>query len=54
MRVLWQYVEPSYAMRLIEDRPEGVGYLLKERVFDIATGLRPHPLDRRREPDHPR
>jgi DNA-binding NarL/FixJ family response regulator len=34
--VLSQYVEPSYAMRLIEDRPEGVGYLLKERVFDVA------------------
>jgi DNA-binding NarL/FixJ family response regulator len=35
--VLSQYVEPSYAMRLIEDRPERVGYLLKERVFDIAS-----------------
>ncbi len=35
--VLSQYVEPSYAMRLIEDRPEGVGYLLKDRVFDIAV-----------------
>jgi len=30
--VLSQYIEPSYALRLIEDRPEGVGYLLKERV----------------------
>jgi serine/threonine-protein kinase len=35
--VLSQYVEPSYAMRLVEDHPERVGYLLKERVFDIAT-----------------
>jgi DNA-binding NarL/FixJ family response regulator len=35
--VLSQYVEPSYAMRLIEDQPGRVGYLLKERVFDIAT-----------------
>jgi DNA-binding NarL/FixJ family response regulator len=35
--VLSQYVEPSYALRLIEDQPRGVGYLLKERVFDIAT-----------------
>lgn len=35
--VLSQYVEPSYAMRLIEDHPERAGYLLKERVFDIAT-----------------
>jgi DNA-binding NarL/FixJ family response regulator len=34
--VLSQYVEPSYAMRLIEEHPEGVGYLLKERVFDVA------------------
>jgi DNA-binding NarL/FixJ family response regulator len=34
--VLSQYVEPGYAMRLIEDHPEGVGYLLKERVFDVA------------------
>jgi DNA-binding NarL/FixJ family response regulator len=34
--VLSQYVEPSYAMRLIEEHSEGVGYLLKERVFDIA------------------
>ena len=35
--VLSQYVESSYAMRLIEDHPERVGYLLKERVFHIAT-----------------
>jgi DNA-binding NarL/FixJ family response regulator len=35
--VLSSYVEPSYALRLIEDHPGGVGYLLKERVFDIAT-----------------
>lgn len=34
--VLSQYVEPSYAMRLIQDHPERVGYLLKERVFDIT------------------
>ena len=34
--VLSQYVEPTYAMRLIEDHPERVGYLLKERVFDAA------------------
>ncbi|HET6877395.1 MAG TPA: response regulator transcription factor [Jatrophihabitans sp.] len=32
--VLSQYVEPSYAMRLIDEHPGGVGYLLKERVFD--------------------
>jgi DNA-binding NarL/FixJ family response regulator len=34
--VLSQYVEPAYAMRLIEEHPERVGYLLKERVFDVA------------------
>ena len=34
--ILSQYVEPSYAMRLIEQHPERVGYLLKERVFDGA------------------
>jgi DNA-binding NarL/FixJ family response regulator len=35
--VLSQYVEPAYAMRLLEEHPERVGYLLKERVFDIAV-----------------
>lgn len=35
--VLSQYVEPSYALRLLEDHTEGVGYLLKERVFDGAV-----------------
>ena len=34
--VLSQYVEPSYAIGVIEDHPERVGYLLKERVFDVA------------------
>jgi DNA-binding NarL/FixJ family response regulator len=34
--VLSQYVEPSYAIRLLEEHPERVGYLLKERVFDVA------------------
>lgn len=31
--VLSQYLEPAYAMRLIAEHPEKVGYLLKERVF---------------------
>jgi len=35
--VLSEYVEPAYAMRLLQEHPERVGYLLKERVFDIAT-----------------
>jgi DNA-binding NarL/FixJ family response regulator len=37
--VLSQYVEPSYALRLIAEHPEGAGYLLKERVFDGAVLL---------------
>jgi DNA-binding NarL/FixJ family response regulator len=35
--VLSQYIEPSYALRLLEEHPERVGYLLKERVFDGAV-----------------
>jgi DNA-binding NarL/FixJ family response regulator len=33
--VLSQYYEESYALDLIGDRAEGVGYLLKERVGDV-------------------
>lgn len=35
--VLSQYVEPAYALRLLQERPERVGYLLKERVFDVVV-----------------
>jgi DNA-binding NarL/FixJ family response regulator len=35
--VLSQYIEPSYALRLLEEHPERVGYLLKERIFDGAV-----------------
>ncbi len=35
--ILSQYVEPEYATSLLADYPEGVGYLLKERVFDPAV-----------------
>jgi serine/threonine-protein kinase len=35
--VLSQYLEPSYAMRLLETHPEQVGYLLKERVFSASV-----------------
>jgi DNA-binding NarL/FixJ family response regulator len=35
--VLSQYLEARYAMRLLEQHPERVGYLLKERVSDIAV-----------------
>jgi DNA-binding NarL/FixJ family response regulator len=33
--VLSQYYEERYAIDLIGERPEGVGYLLKERVGDV-------------------
>src|SRR3954469_7364026 len=33
--VLSMYYEEDYALDLIGDRPEGVGYLLKERVGDV-------------------
>jgi DNA-binding NarL/FixJ family response regulator len=34
--VLSQYVEAAYAMELLAESAEGVGYLLKDRVSDIA------------------
>ena len=34
--VLSQYVEPAYAMELLEDSAEGVGYLLKDRITEIG------------------
>jgi len=35
--VLSQYLESRYATRLLEHHPQAVGYLLKERVSDIAV-----------------
>ena len=35
--VLSQFYEESYALNLIGDRAEGVGYLLKERVGDVSA-----------------
>ncbi|RZU76889.1 DNA-binding NarL/FixJ family response regulator [Micromonospora kangleipakensis] len=35
--VLSQYVAPRYASRLLADQPAGLGYLLKERVSDVAV-----------------
>jgi DNA-binding NarL/FixJ family response regulator len=35
--VLSQFCDPAYALALIGDHPEGVGYLLKERVGDVAV-----------------
>jgi len=37
--VLSQFYEETYPLDLIGDRPEGVGYLLKERVGDVAAFL---------------
>jgi DNA-binding NarL/FixJ family response regulator len=34
--VLSQYDDPDYAVRLLQDGSEGRGYLLKERVSDVA------------------
>ena len=33
--VLSQYAEPTYAMELLSESAEGVGYLLKDRVSDV-------------------
>jgi class 3 adenylate cyclase/DNA-binding NarL/FixJ family response regulator len=35
--VLSQYLDSRYAMRLVEQYPERVGYLLKDRVSDVAV-----------------
>jgi serine/threonine-protein kinase len=35
--LLSQYVNPRYGMRLLEEHPGRVGYLLKERVSDMAV-----------------
>ena len=67
--VLSQYYEPSFALDLIGERAEGVGYLLKERVGDVdafveavnrvaggGTVLDPEVVGRmlgRRAPDSP-
>jgi DNA-binding NarL/FixJ family response regulator len=37
--VLSQYVEERYATELLSNRPQGVGYLLKDRVADVAEFL---------------
>jgi DNA-binding NarL/FixJ family response regulator len=35
--VLSHYVESRYAVRLLEEHPEQCGYLLKERISDVAV-----------------
>jgi len=37
--VLSQYLEPDYALQLVEEKPEGVGYLMKERVGRVEQLL---------------
>ena len=37
--VLSQYIEEQYAVELLGEAPEGVGYLLKERVGDVSALL---------------
>ena len=37
--VLSQYLEERYATELLSDRPQGVGYLLKDRVADLGQFL---------------
>ena len=34
--ILSQYVEEGYALELLQKSAEGVGYLLKDRVYDLA------------------
>ncbi|GAA2156999.1 LuxR family two component transcriptional regulator [Humibacillus xanthopallidus] len=41
--VLSHYIESTYAMRLIQSQPEGIGYVLKERIYSgdvLVDGLR--------------
>lgn len=35
--LLSQYLDAAYALRLLHDVPERVGYLLKDRILDLAT-----------------
>jgi DNA-binding NarL/FixJ family response regulator len=35
--LLSQYLDAAYALRLLQDVPERVGYLLKDRILDLVT-----------------
>ena len=37
--VLSQHLEPDYALQLVEEKPQGVGYLMKERVGRVEQLL---------------
>ena len=45
--VLSQYVETTFALRLVADGAGGVGYLLKDRVEDLEDFADADPADRR-------
>ena len=45
--VLSQYVEADYALDLLSESAEGVGYLLKDRVSDVARVRRGRAARRR-------
>ena len=51
--VLSQFYEERYALELIGDSAEGVGYLLKERVGDVRLHRRGRAGRRRRERARP-
>ena len=34
--VLSQYLEPEFALRLLEEGGSGIGYLLKDRIVDVG------------------
>lgn len=40
MVVLFQYIQRRYALELLEDRPTGVGYLLKQRIANAESFCR--------------
>jgi DNA-binding NarL/FixJ family response regulator len=45
--VLSQHVETTYVMRLLKDLPRGSGYLLKDRISDVAVVIDAiHRIDR--------
>ena len=46
--VLSQYVEEGYALELLQESAEGVGYLLKDRVYDLADFVAAVQAGRRR------
>ncbi len=45
--VLSQYAEPGYAIELLEDCADGIGYLLKDRINDLPEFTRPCAGSRR-------